>query len=60
MTGTSPITVCIVEDNRGTRESLVAILRQEVAFRCLATYETGEEALRGIPEQKPDVALVDI
>jgi DNA-binding NarL/FixJ family response regulator len=56
----SPLTVCIVEDNRGTRESLLAVLQQEPRLRCLAAYATGEAALSGIPAEKPDVALVDI
>ncbi len=60
MPADNPITVCIVEDNRGTRESLVTLLEQEPALQCLATYSSGEAALAGIPEKKPKVALVDI
>ncbi len=56
----SPLTVCIVEDNRGTRESLVAVLQHEPRLRCLAAYRTGEAALSGIPAEKPDVAVIDI
>ena len=29
-------------------------------MQCLGAYPTGEAALRGIPEEKPEVALVDI
>ena len=54
------ITVSIVEDIRGTRENLVALLNGATGLRCLNAYATGEEAVRGIPAQKPDVALVDI
>jgi DNA-binding NarL/FixJ family response regulator len=54
------ITVSIVEDNRGTRENLVALLNGEAGLRCLHSYATGEEALQGIPASLPDVALVDI
>ncbi|HSY17393.1 MAG TPA: response regulator transcription factor [Candidatus Acidoferrales bacterium] len=54
------ITVSIVEDNRGTRENLVALLNGEPGLRCLNAYASGEEAVRGIPADKPDVALVDI
>lgn len=54
------ITVCIVEDNRDTRESLVALIRGATSLRCLNTYATGEKALVGILQDKPDVALVDI
>jgi DNA-binding NarL/FixJ family response regulator len=55
-----PITVSIVEDDRDTRESLAALLSGVATLRCLNTYATGEKALRGIPIDKPDVALVDI
>ena len=55
-----PISVCIVEDNLGTRQSLVDLLTGDTGLKCLAAYPTGEAALEGIPKEKPDVALVDI
>jgi DNA-binding NarL/FixJ family response regulator len=55
-----PITVSIVEDIRGTRENLVTLLNGEPGLRCLNAYASGEDAVRGIPQDKPDVALVDI
>jgi DNA-binding NarL/FixJ family response regulator len=55
-----PITICIVEDNRSTQQSLVKVLEQQSALRWLATYGTGEAALADIPMKKPHVALVDI
>jgi DNA-binding NarL/FixJ family response regulator len=55
-----PISVSIVEDNRETRESLVALISRDPKLRFLASYATGEAALRGIEAQPPDVALVDI
>ena len=55
-----PITVSLVEDNRDTRESLVARIDEEKGLRCLTAYATAEEAVRGVPLEKPDVALVDI
>ena len=54
------ITVSIVEDVRDTRENLVTLLNEEPGLRCLDSYASGEEALVGIPANKPDVALVDI
>jgi len=54
------ITVSIVEDIRGTRENLVTLLNGEAGLRCLKAYASGEEAVRDIPANKPDVALVDI
>src|SRR5436305_241769 len=55
-----PITISIVEDNPGTRENLVALLNGEPGLRCLHAYATAEEAVRGVPGNKPDVMLVDI
>lgn len=54
------ITVSIVEDNRGTRESLAELLGRVPALRCVGTHASGEEALRQIPQEKPDVVLMDI
>jgi len=55
-----PITVSIVEDNPGTRRSLVDLLTGGTGVQCLGAYPTGEAALHGIPTEKPEVALVDI
>jgi DNA-binding NarL/FixJ family response regulator len=56
-----PISVSIVEDNRGTRNNLVALLSSEPQLRLLHAYASGEDAVRGIaPGQRPDVVVVDI
>jgi DNA-binding NarL/FixJ family response regulator len=54
------ISVSIVEDDRDTRQSLLSLLRGETTLRVLGDYASGEEAVRGIPLEKPEVALVDI
>jgi DNA-binding NarL/FixJ family response regulator len=54
------INVSIVEDNRGTRESLRELLGRAQGLKCLGAYASGEEALRKIPEETPDVVLMDI
>lgn len=54
------LTVSIVEDQRDTRESLVALVNGTTGLRCLHAYPTGEAALVGIPKEKPEIALVDI
>jgi DNA-binding NarL/FixJ family response regulator len=54
------ITVSIVEDNQGTRESLATLLARSPGLRCVGVHGSGEAALRGIPGEKPHVALVDI
>jgi len=56
----TPIRVSIVEDDSRIRESLLGILEGVPGFHCLATYATGEEALEGIPQQRPDIVLMDI
>jgi DNA-binding NarL/FixJ family response regulator len=55
-----PITVSIVDDHHGTRENLAALLNKDSRLHCLKSYATGEDAVRGIPIEKPDVVLVDI
>lgn len=54
------IKVSIVEDNRGTRESLAELLERAPALRCVGVHPNGEEALRQIPVEAPDVVLMDI
>src|SRR6185436_18237606 len=56
----TPINVAIVEDNRGTRESLMDLLGRSPGLRCVGAHATGEEALKELPPQKPDVVLMDI
>lgn len=54
------IRISIVEDDAGTRASLIALLEAETDFRCLGAYRSTEEAVRAMPLDPPDVALVDI
>jgi DNA-binding NarL/FixJ family response regulator len=54
------IRVAIVEDNRGTRESLSELLGRANMLRFVGAHPTGEEALRQIPGERPDVVLMDI
>jgi len=56
----TPIKVCIVEDNADMRESVALLLNQAPGLRCVSTYASAEAAVRDLPAQKPDVALVDI
>src|SRR5512139_2700754 len=55
-----PINVSIVEDSRGTRESLRELLGRAPGLRCLGAHANGEEALHRIPAENPDVVLMDI
>ena len=55
-----PIAVSIVEDNAGMREGFAALLNQSPNLRCVSAYGSGEDAVRAMPNDKPDVALVDV
>jgi DNA-binding NarL/FixJ family response regulator len=54
------INVALVEDDRGTREKLMAVLANAPRLRCRHGYPSGEEALREIPADPPEVVLMDI
>lgn len=54
------ITVCLVEDDPGLRESVFSYLQEAPGIRCLGAYGSAEEALKEIPRQKPSVVLMDI
>lgn len=54
------IKVSIVEDNRGTRESLKELFERAHGIGCVGVHATGEDALRKIPAETPDVVLMDI
>ena len=54
------IKISIVEDQPEMRESLVAWLSDAPALCCVGAHATGEEALKKIPAENPDVVLMDI
>ncbi|MEK7685301.1 MAG: response regulator [Verrucomicrobiota bacterium] len=54
------ITVSIVEESRGTRESLVELLGRAPGLRSVGAHANGELALREIVVEKPDVTLRDV
>lgn len=54
------ITVAVVEDARGPREKLIALLNRAPGLRCLGGFATGEEAVKEMPALLPDVVLMDI
>src|SRR5581483_5608432 len=54
------IKVAIVEDDRGTRESLRELLQRAPGFSCVGAHASGEEAVERIPDETPDVVLMDI
>ncbi|QIF05745.1 response regulator transcription factor [Roseimicrobium sp. ORNL1] len=53
-------TVVIVEDDPGLREQLLLVLKSAHDIECLYAVNSGEEAVRLIPTNPPDVVLMDI
>ena len=53
-------TVAIVEDDQQLREQLMQILAKAPDIRCVGAFASGEEAVKKIPSQNPDVILMDI
>jgi DNA-binding NarL/FixJ family response regulator len=54
------IRVSIVEDNHFIRMALEQILMNAVGYDVVALYGSGEEAVDKIPDEIPDVVLMDI
>jgi DNA-binding NarL/FixJ family response regulator len=57
---TLPIKVVIVEDQIWLRENLVREINGDPRLSCVNAYRTAEAALHGIPNDLPDVVLMDI
>src|ERR1035441_1689226 len=55
-----PITVSIVEDNDKLRGTLARVLNRAEGFRCVSQYGSAEDALKELPNVKPEVVLMDI
>jgi DNA-binding NarL/FixJ family response regulator len=54
------IRVSIVEDNNRVRSSLARLIELSDGFQCVSEHATGEDAVAGLPNAKPDVVLMDI
>lgn len=55
-----PLKVALVEDQPKVRESWTRLINSFPDFKCICACATGEEALRVIPQELPDVVLMDI
>jgi DNA-binding NarL/FixJ family response regulator len=55
-----PISVCIVEDNDKLRATLGRVLNRADGFRCVSQYANAEDAVKDLPQVRPDVVLMDI
>lgn len=56
----SPLRIALVEDQPDVRENWSKLINAFPDLECICICKTGEEALRVIPEIKPDVVLMDI
>src|ERR1700712_2758229 len=54
------ISISIVDDEAELRQSIGLFLNNSPGFRCVSSYGNGEEAIRHLPADKPDVVLMDI
>ena len=55
-----PTNVSIVEDNDKLRGTLARVLNRADGFRCVSQYANAEDALKDLPQVRPDVVLMDI
>jgi len=55
-----PITVSLVEDNNELRGTLARMIDRAAGFKCQSQFANAEDALAAIPQEKPDVVLMDI
>ena len=55
-----PINVSIVEDSDTLRVTLARVISRAEGFRCVSQYPSAEAALEGLPNDKPEVVLMDI
>lgn len=55
-----PVKVALVEDQPKVRESWIKLINSFPDFTCICACPTGEEAVRVIPQEKPDVILMDM
>ena len=52
--------ICIVEDDSEFRDWLIEEIEESSKFECVASFETGEEALKYIPSLNPDAIIMDL
>lgn len=60
MKSAMPITVAIVEDDPQVRRAVASIIERDDDCQCVGEYGSAEDALAGIPQQRPQVVLMDI
>ena len=54
------IKVSLVEDSDQLRGTLARVVNRADGFECISQYGSAEDALEGLPNDKPEVVLMDI
>ena len=54
------ITVSIVDDEKELCQSIATFVNGTAGFRCVSMYHDAETALEHLPQDRPDVVLMDI
>ena len=56
----SLLRMVIIENDKAYRDELVAVLKEESSYVCVATYDSARQTKSKIQRDAPDLALVDI
>ena len=54
------IAISIIDDDKRLRDSITKFLDGSPGFRCVSAYGSAAAALEHLPQEKPDVVLMDI
>lgn len=54
------ISVSIIDDEKELRESIATFINGSPGFKCVSAYGSADIALQQLPEDRPDVVLMDI
>lgn len=54
------IKISIVEDDDRVRNGIVTLIDGTEGYRCISSFASAEDGLKGLPLQIPDVVLMDI
>lgn len=52
--------ISLVEDDDIIRNSIESMLNESDGFECIGSYNSCEKAVKAIPDQAPDIVLMDI
>ncbi len=53
-------TISIIESSKELRKSLQTLINLSNEFKCISVYESCANALKHLPDEKPDIILMDV